>query len=75
MSWVADAVRGLVEGFVEAVNKPPAAKPWRWGHAFLPTEDSNMCVYCKRFIPGKVRDTSIPCQGPSHKLTKAELGR
>lgn len=73
MGWLSELAKGLVQGFIEAVNRPAPAKPWRWGHMFV--REDNMCGYCKRFIPGKVRDTKMPCTGPTHDPTPDELGR
>lgn len=74
MSIISELVRGLVEGIGDVLNKPPSAKPWRWGHSYVPATGST-CIYCKRLISPPRQDTIPACQGPSHRLTPAELGR
>lgn len=75
MSWLRDIVAGVVDGFVRAVNAAPEPKPWRYGHAWKSGQENHMCIYCKRFVPGKVRDTTPPCSGPTHHPSREELGR
>ncbi len=71
MSVISDIIN-IAKDVVSALKPKP--KPWRWGHAYLPG-DSTQCIYCHKYIPGKVKHTPTACPGPDHKLTSEELGR